>query len=460
MMGGTLATGARHGARAALAALAGGAGVALAAMTGGPGAAGGHATRSPGASGAAPAARGPGNAGPAPRDPGAVLEPGGAARPDPNTVLAVEDLWVEFAGEEGTFAAVRGVSFRVRAGETVALVGESGCGKSVTALSIMRLLPEPQARIRRGRIEFEGLDLARAGEREMRRVRGNRIAMVFQEPMTSLNPVYTCGEQVAEAIRVHRRCSRREARALALEAFRQVGISDPERRLDQYPHELSGGLRQRVMIAMAVACRPRLLIADEPTTALDVTIQAQILDLMRELRDRLGTSILFITHDLGVVAEMADRVVVMYAGEVVEEGPVREIFREPRHPYTAGLLRSIPRRDTARKTPLPAIEGAVPHPSRRPPGCAFAPRCPRVMDHCRQDSPPWREVGPGQGVRCWLYAGPGEGAGSPAAAAGSSPQRPPAPGAATPGRPAGGPADDAGGSRPAGGTAQEGRVSG
>nr|WP_242822517.1 ABC transporter ATP-binding protein [Thermaerobacter marianensis] len=321
-------------------------------------------------------------------------------------MLSVEDLWVRFQTEDGPFDAVRGATFQVREGETVALVGESGCGKSVTALSIMRLLPEPQARIHRGRILFDGADLARAGEREMRRIRGNRIAMVFQEPMSSLNPVYTCGEQVAEAIRIHRRCSRQEARALALEAFRQVGIADPERRLDQFPHELSGGLRQRVMIAMAVACRPRLLIADEPTTALDVTIQAQILDLLRELQDRLGTSILFITHDLGVVAEMADRVVVMYAGEVVEEGPVRAIFRDPGHPYTAGLLRSIPRRDTPRKTPLPAIEGAVPHPSRRAPGCPFAPRCPEAMAVCRQEAPPWMAIEPGRGARCWLHAEP------------------------------------------------------
>ncbi|HEY8487879.1 MAG TPA: ABC transporter ATP-binding protein [Thermaerobacter sp.] len=325
--------------------------------------------------------------------------PAGSTAP----VLSVEDLWVRFHTEDGPFDAVRGATFQVGEGETVALVGESGCGKSVTALSIMGLLPEPQARVRRGRILFEGTDLARAGEGVMRGIRGNRIAMIFQEPMTSLNPVYTCGEQVAEAIRVHRRCSRQEARALALEAFRQVGIADPERRLDQYPHELSGGLRQRVMIAMAVACRPRLLIADEPTTALDVTIQAQILDLLRALQRQLGTSILFITHDLGVVAEMADRVVVMYAGEVVEEGPVEAVFRQPRHPYTAGLLRSIPRRDLPRKTPLPAIEGAVPHPSRRPPGCPFAPRCPDVMDVCRREAPPWVPVEPGRGARCWLH---------------------------------------------------------
>ncbi|HEY8393944.1 MAG TPA: ABC transporter ATP-binding protein [Thermaerobacter sp.] len=319
-------------------------------------------------------------------------------------ILRVENLQVEFATDEGRIRAVRGATFEVRAGETVALVGESGCGKSVTALSIMRLLPEPQARIVDGRIDFKGVDLARAPERELRRIRGNRIAMVFQEPMTSLNPVYTCGHQVAEAIRTHRRCSAAEARALALEAFRQVGISDPERRLDQYPHELSGGLRQRVMIAMALACRPELLIADEPTTALDVTIQAQILDLMRQLRDELGMSILFITHDLGVVAEMADRVVVMYAGEVVEEAPVRELFSSPRHPYTRGLLESIPRLDSARKTKLPAIEGSVPHPSQRPAGCAFAPRCPRVLARCHGEAPPLLEMEGDRRVRCWLHA--------------------------------------------------------
>ncbi|MBX6351363.1 MAG: ABC transporter ATP-binding protein, partial [Clostridia bacterium] len=320
-----------------------------------------------------------------------------------DVLLSVEDLHTEFRTEEGVVPAVAGVSFTIGRGETVALVGESGCGKSVTALSIMRLLPEPQARITKGRIMFNGRDLVKASQATMRTIRGNDIAMVFQEPMTSLNPVFTCGFQVMEAIRLHQKVSEQAARKQAIEMFKRVGIPDPEQRLRAYPHQLSGGLRQRVMIAMALACRPSLLIADEPTTALDVTIQAQILDLMRELRDEFGMSILFITHDLGVVAEMAERVVVMYAGEVVEEAPVGEIFADPKHPYTAGLLRSIPRLDTPRKAALPSIEGVVPSPQNRPAGCHFAPRCPHVMDVCRRQHPQLTSLGPGRDVRCFLY---------------------------------------------------------
>ncbi|MBX5476924.1 MAG: ABC transporter ATP-binding protein [Clostridia bacterium] len=317
-------------------------------------------------------------------------------------LLRIENLHTYFKTEDGVVPAVAGVSFSVRRGETVALVGESGCGKSQTALSIMRLLSN-QGRIVQGRILFEGTDLTKASEATMRRIRGNQISMVFQEPMTSLNPVFTCGMQVMEAIRLHQKVTPAEARRQAVEMFRRVGIPDPERRMDAYPHQLSGGLRQRVMIAMALACRPKLLIADEPTTALDVTIQAQILDLMRELRDEFGMSILFITHDLGVVAEMADRVVVMYAGEVVEEGTVEEVFAEPKHPYTAGLLRSMPRLDTQRKTALPAIEGVVPSPLNRPRGCTFAPRCPHVMARCRAEHPDVTTLGDGRVVRCFLY---------------------------------------------------------
>ncbi|MBT9260105.1 MAG: ABC transporter ATP-binding protein [Clostridiales bacterium] len=319
------------------------------------------------------------------------------------TLLEIQDLHVEFRTEEGIVPAVAGVSFKINKGETVALVGESGCGKSVTALSIMRLLPEPQARITKGKILFNGKDLVKASQAEMRKIRGNAISMVFQEPMTSLNPVFTVGMQVMEAIMLHQKVTEAQAWRQAVDMFKRVGIPDPETRMRQYPHQLSGGLRQRVMIAMALSCRPQLLIADEPTTALDVTIQAQILDLMRELRDEFGMSILFITHDLGVVAEMAERVVVMYSGEAVEEAPVHELYANPKHPYTKGLLTSIPRLDTQRKTLLPAIEGVVPRPQDRPKGCPFAPRCPYVMDICRSEHPDMVAVGEAHMARCWLY---------------------------------------------------------
>ena len=317
----------------------------------------------------------------------------------PAPLLAVEALSVSFRAEGGYARVVDGLSFTVGAGRIVGLVGESGCGKSVTARAIMRLLPTPPARIDGGRIVLDGEDLLTLDERAMRRVRGDRIGMVFQEPMTSLNPTFPVGFQIGETLRLHRDLGRRAARAQVLELLRLVGIGAPERRFQQYPHELSGGLRQRVMIAMALACRPRLLIADEPTTALDVTIQAQILDLLVRLRDELAMALLLITHDLGVVAEYADEVVVMYAGKRVEWADVRALFRAPRHPYTHGLLTSIPRL-TGSAGKLPTIPGAVPDPAERGPGCPFVGRCSRALARCAAEFPP-SEHEDGHGFACW-----------------------------------------------------------
>ena len=305
----------------------------------------------------------------------------------PDPLLRVSDLRVQFRTDAGRVRAVDGASFEVRRGGTLAVVGESGCGKSVTALSILRLLPEPPAEIVSGRVEFEGEDLLGVDAARMRAIRGNDIAMIFQEPMSCLNPVYTVGDQVAEPILVHRGSSPEEARAAAVALLDRVGIPDPGRRVDEYPHELSGGMRQRVMIAMALACDPQLLIADEPTTALDVTIQAQILELLRKLQAELGMSILLITHDLGVVAEIAQRVVVMYAGAIVEDAAVLDLFDRPRHPYTAGLLQSIPRLD-AEPGALRPIEGNVPDALRLPGGCRFHPRCRFAMARCGVEEPP------------------------------------------------------------------------
>ena len=320
-------------------------------------------------------------------------------------LLRVRDLKTHFENRDGVVRAVDGVSFDVMPGETLALVGESGCGKSVTSLSILRLIPTPPARIAGGSIEFEGRNLVELSDREMRDIRGDAISMIFQEPMTSLNPVLTIGRQISEALVLHRGMSREQANARAVEMLRRVHIPEPERRVTQYPHELSGGMRQRVMIAMALACEPRLLIADEPTTALDVTIQAQILDLMRELRDQTSASIILITHDLGVVAEMAHRVVVMYAGRKVEEAPVRQLFAMPRHPYTRGLLDSMPRLGEslgghARKR-LTEIPGMVPSLKNPMPGCLFAPRCGYATDRCRSEVPPLRDHGDGHFAACW-----------------------------------------------------------
>ena len=315
-------------------------------------------------------------------------------------LLEVRDLETHFTTGAGVFKAVDGVSLSLGRGETLGLVGESGCGKSVTSLSIMRLIPQPPGRIAGGRIVLEGRDLLALGEDEMRRVRGDRIAMIFQEPMTSLNPVHTIGNQIVETIRLHRDVSPAEARTRAVEMLRLVRMPSPETRIDDYPHQLSGGMRQRVMIAMALACDPRVLIADEPTTALDVTIQAQILDLLRDLRDRTGTAIVLITHDLGVVAELADRVAVMYAGRIVEEAPVKALFGDPQHPYTLGLLASIPGLSGPGER-LTAIEGSVPNPYAVPEGCRFHPRCPFAIDRCRQQAPSLTELSQDHRVACW-----------------------------------------------------------
>jgi oligopeptide/dipeptide ABC transporter ATP-binding protein len=301
------------------------------------------------------------------------------------SLLQVRNLKTWFATARGEVRSVDDVSFSIEQGEVLSLVGESGCGKSVTALSIMRLVSEP-GRIVGGEILFEGRNLRELREQEMRAIRGETIAMIFQDPMTSLNPVFTVGEQIAEAVRLHRGVSRKEAWAQAVEGMHDVAIPAPEMRAKSYPHEMSGGMRQRVMIAMALACDPKLLIADEPTTALDVTIQAQILDLLNELREKRNLALLLITHDLGVVAEIADRVAVMYAGKIVEEAPVKELFARPRHPYTEGLLRAVPRLDesgAAQKRRLQTIEGVVPNPLALPPGCRFAPRCAHAQDKCR-----------------------------------------------------------------------------
>ncbi len=318
-------------------------------------------------------------------------------------LLSVDDLSVSFDTDRGVVAAVSNLSYTLREGETLAIVGESGSGKSVGALAVMQLVPNPPGRITGGKILLNGRSLLALGEKAMRRIRGNDIAMIFQEPMTSLNPVLTIAEQIVETVRLHQRLSRRAARARALEMLQLVQLTEPERRLDQYPHELSGGMCQRVMIAMALACGPSILIADEPTTALDVTIQAQILDLMRDIKRRLGTAIVLITHDLGVVAEMADRVLVVYAGRKVEEAPVRKLLQAPRHPYTAGLLGAMPRLGGGeRQGRLTEIPGTVPSLLAPIAGCAFAARCSMAIDRCRQAAPALeRHAGSDHYAACW-----------------------------------------------------------
>ena len=316
-------------------------------------------------------------------------------------LLEVQGLKTYFYMRGGVMRAVDGVDLTVEQGKTLGVVGESGCGKTVTSLSIMRLVDAP-GRIEKGsKILFDGRDLATADEDELRDVRGNEISMIFQEPMTSLNPVYTVGDQIAEAVRLHNGGSQRAAMDRATEMLKLVGIPSPDKRVKDYPHQMSGGMRQRVMIAMALCCNPKLLIADEPTTALDVTIQAQILELMRDLRDRLGMAIMLITHDLGVVAEMADDVAVMYAGRVVERGSAESIFRNPQHPYTEALLQSIPVLGMTQAEPLRVIRGMVPNPLSWPAGCRFATRCDYAFDRCRHDDPPLFPVD-GQQSACWL----------------------------------------------------------
>jgi peptide/nickel transport system ATP-binding protein len=321
-------------------------------------------------------------------------------------LLDVKNLKTYFFTDEGVVRAVDGVDLYIDQGETLGVVGESGCGKSVTALSIMRLIPQPPGKIVEGEISYGGTDLVTVPANKLRKIRGKEISMIFQEPMTSLNPVFTCGEQIAEALRLHEGLGRREAMDKTVDMLKLVHIPNAERRVKEYPHQLSGGMRQRVMIAMALSCNPKLLIADEPTTALDVTIQAQILDLLNELKSRLKMAVMLITHDMGVIAETAQRVVVMYAAKVAEEAAVGDLFKEPLHPYTQGLLRSIPRLDLAatERRRLETIPGTVP--TLRgdiAPGCRFAPRCPFVKSVCTEKDPVLKEVKPGHKVSCWLY---------------------------------------------------------
>lgn len=321
-----------------------------------------------------------------------------------SSLLEIKNLKTYFFTRKGMVKAVDGLDLRIQEGETVGLVGESGCGKTVTALSIMRLIPEPMGRIVEGSILFDGLDLAQATEAQMQKIRGNRISMVFQEPMTSLNPVLKVGFQIAEAIELHQKVSSKEAWERAIEMLRMVGIPSPESRVNDYPHQMSGGMRQRAMIAMALSCHPKLMIADEPTTALDVTIQAQILDLIQRIKERVGSSILLITHNLGVVAEVTQQVGVMYAGHIVEYGDVLSLFKRPMHPYTIGLFQSIPQKKrSTKREKLQVIPGSVPDLLELPRGCKFQDRCSRVFKKCKEDLPALVEIEPGHQVRCWLY---------------------------------------------------------
>lgn len=319
--------------------------------------------------------------------------------------LDVKNLKVEFSTPEGTFTAVNSVSYHLDRGETLAIVGESGCGKTMNALSILRLVPEPSGRIVDGQIWFNGRDILRHSPMELRQLRGKEIAMIFQEPMTSLNPVFTVGEQIIETLLKHTPRTRQQARKQAVELLRRVEIPSPGEKINSYPHQLSGGMRQRVMIAMAISCDPRILIADEPTTALDVLIQGQILDLLQTLKNETGMSMLLITHDLGVVANIAQRVLVMYAGEIVESGSVRQVLHSPLHPYTKGLIDSLPGLSTSikKKTRLREIAGNVPALNQLPPGCPFHPRCPSVEDRCKTNKPRLKETETGHAVSCWLY---------------------------------------------------------
>ncbi|NGQ94651.1 ABC transporter ATP-binding protein [Brevibacillus sp. SYP-B805] len=318
-------------------------------------------------------------------------------------ILEVRDLHVTFHTYAGEVQAVRGVNFEVGKGEAIGIVGESGCGKSVTAQSILKLLPQPPVQYKQGSILFNGQDLLKKSEKEMEKVRGKEISMIFQDPMTSLNPTMTVGKQIAEGLTKHHKMSAAAAHKRAVELLEMVGIPQPERRVNQYPHEFSGGMRQRAMIAIALACQPQLLIADEPTTALDVTIQAQILELMKELQKKLGTSIILITHDLGVVADMCERVIVMYAGKVVESGTVDEIFYNPQHPYTKGLLRSVPRLDQNRNEPLTPIYGTPPDLLKPPAGCGYAARCESAMRVCQLYDPKLDMVRSNHQSACWLH---------------------------------------------------------
>jgi oligopeptide transport system ATP-binding protein len=317
-------------------------------------------------------------------------------------LLDVKGLRTQFFTQDGVVKAVDGVSFYVNEGETLGIVGESGCGKSVSVLSVMRLIPQPPGKIVDGEVFFDGENLLDLSDDGIRQVRGNKIAMIFQDPMTSLNPVLTIGRQICEALELHMGMKKEEARQRSAELLSMVGIPEAEMRLDDYPHQFSGGMRQRAMIAMGLACNPRLLIADEPTTALDVTIQAQIVDLVKRLRDEIGMAIIWITHDLGVVAGLADRMMVMYAGHAVEEAPVKEVYGDPRHPYTIGLLGSLPRLDEVREDKLQSIEGLPPDLIDLPPACPFEPRCEYAIDKCREERPELAPVGPRHRIACWV----------------------------------------------------------
>jgi len=318
-------------------------------------------------------------------------------------ILEINDLCVEFKTVEGTVRAVNNLDYVLRKGEKLGIVGESGSGKSVSSLGIMRLIPNPPGKITQGSIIYKGKNLVETSEREMQKIRGNEISMIFQEPMTSLNPIIKCGKQIAETLRLHRGLGKKEAMEEAIKMMKAVGIANPEARAHEYPHQMSGGMRQRVMIAMALACRPQILIADEPTTALDVTIQAQILDLIRNLNEEMETSVLFITHDLGVVSELCDTVMVMYAGRIVEKASVEDLFANPLHPYSIGLLKAIPKISVDRP-PLETIEGVVPNPTERIDGCSFWPRCPWATEKCKCDEPPMVQIAEGRDVRCWKFA--------------------------------------------------------
>jgi oligopeptide transport system ATP-binding protein len=317
-------------------------------------------------------------------------------------LLEVKGLRTQFFTQDGVVHAVNGITYDLNEGETLGIVGESGCGKSVSVLSVMQLIPQPPGKIVGGEVWFDGRDLMGLEEDEVRQVRGNRIAMVFQDPMTSLNPVLTIGQQVGEALQLHLGMDKAQARRRTIELLEMVNIPEAENRVDDYPHQFSGGMRQRVMIAMALSCNPQLLVADEPTTALDVTIQAQIVDLVKKLKHDIGMAIIWITHDLGVVAGLAERVIVMYAGYIVEEAPVKEVYGDPRHPYTLGLLRSIPRLDEERKEKLTPIEGLPPDLIDPPPSCPFAPRCRFRIDRCLKENPQLAPVGPGHRIACWV----------------------------------------------------------
>lgn len=323
-------------------------------------------------------------------------------------ILEVRDLSVQFDTAEGKVTAVNHLDYALHKGEKLGIVGESGSGKSVSSLAIMGLIPNPPGKIIGGEILYKGRNLVKTGEKEMQKIRGNDISMIFQEPMTSLNPIIRCGKQIAESLVLHRGMKKKEAMTEAIHMMKEVGIANPEARAYEYPHQMSGGMRQRVMIAMALACNPQILIADEPTTALDVTIQAQILDLIREMNKSTGTSVLFITHDLGVVNELCDTVIVMYTGHIVEKAPVKEIFLDPKHPYTQGLIHALPK-ITKDRPPLETIRGMVPNPTEKIQGCSFSPRCPYATQRCRDGEPPVVTLSEERTVRCWQYADEREG---------------------------------------------------